>query len=100
MMLIERLGHRTDVAANGQEAVDACSKIPYALVFMDCNMPVMDGYDATKKIREAERGKSRGLEVRNQEQEIALADSQDPSPPQASLPSPCAHCGYDRQCHA
>jgi CheY-like chemotaxis protein len=55
MMLIERLGHRTDVAANGQEAVDACSKIPYALVFMDCNMPVMDGYDATKKIREAER---------------------------------------------
>lgn len=80
MMLIERLGHRTDVAANGQEAVDACSKIPYALVFMDCNMPVMDGYDATKKIREAERVKSEGLGVTSQEQEVAPSDAPDPSP--------------------
>ena len=54
VMMIERMGYKTDVVANGQEAVKACTTIPYALVFMDCQMPVMDGYDATRKIREAE----------------------------------------------
>ena len=54
VMMIERLGHCVDVAANGQEALDALNKIPYALVFMDCHMPLMDGYEATNKIRERE----------------------------------------------
>ncbi len=51
---LEKLGYRADIAGNGQEAYEAVSTIPYDLVLMDCNMPVMDGYDATKKIRETE----------------------------------------------
>jgi signal transduction histidine kinase/ActR/RegA family two-component response regulator len=56
--LLHRMGARVDVAANGREAVEACEKVGYDLVFMDCQMPVMDGYQATAAIRdqEASRG--------------------------------------------
>ncbi|MDY6831408.1 MAG: response regulator [Thermodesulfobacteriota bacterium] len=45
---------RCDVVENGEQAVAACTRKPYDLVFMDCLMPVMDGYEATKKIRETD----------------------------------------------
>ena len=51
--MLEMLGHRADVAASGLEAVDACARVPYDLVLMDCRMPLMDGYDATRAIRES-----------------------------------------------
>lgn len=46
-----------DIAVNGEEAVSACLNGKYDLVFMDCQMPIMDGYVATRKIREAEGDK-------------------------------------------
>jgi len=53
--LLERLGCRVDVAANGAEAVQMATRLPYGLIFMDCHMPEMDGFEATLEIRRRER---------------------------------------------
>ncbi|KAF4515884.1 hypothetical protein B566_EDAN000119 [Ephemera danica] len=53
--MLEKLGHRVDVAANGKEALQALTRHPYNLVFMDCQMPELDGFETTRMIRTHEQ---------------------------------------------
>lgn len=52
--MLTRQGYLVDTASNGQEAVDAAARLPYDLILMDIQMPVMDGLEATSLIQQAE----------------------------------------------
>jgi PAS domain S-box-containing protein len=52
--ILTSIGYRSDVAVNGFEALEAIESNHYDAVFMDCQMPVMDGYETTQKLRQRE----------------------------------------------
>ena len=55
--MLEQLGYDVDLVQNGEECLDACNSQDYDLVLMDCNMPVMDGFAATRALRKTETGR-------------------------------------------
>ena len=56
VLMLERLGCRVDVAGNGLEAIDLSGRLPYDIIFLDCQMPELDGYGAARAIRAREAG--------------------------------------------
>jgi CheY-like chemotaxis protein len=52
--MLQSLGHRADVSANGREVLEMLLLLPYDLVLMDCQMPIMSGQDAAAEIRKRE----------------------------------------------
>ena len=58
LKMLEKLGLKADFAKNGLEAYEMTLEIKYDLIFMDVQMPVLDGHQATKKIIEHHQGKA------------------------------------------
>ena len=52
--LLKRGGFQCEIANNGQEAIDTLARLPFDLILMDCQMPILDGYGATRAIRQRE----------------------------------------------
>ncbi|MFB3108865.1 MAG: response regulator, partial [Candidatus Binatia bacterium] len=78
--MLERLTWQADVVSNGREAVEAWQRGSYDLILMDCQMPEMDGFEATAEIRKREAETSKELMVKSEAKEKAISDTLHSSP--------------------
>jgi polar amino acid transport system substrate-binding protein len=62
-LYLDEMGFASHIVSNGAEAVEAASRHDYALILMDCQMPEMDGYTATQKIREMEKATGKHVPI-------------------------------------
>jgi CheY-like chemotaxis protein/HPt (histidine-containing phosphotransfer) domain-containing protein len=73
---LQRIGFVVTAVPNGQDAVEAVTREHFDLVFMDCHMPVMDGFAATREIRRLEAGGTRHLTIVAMTADARTADHQ------------------------
>ena len=74
--MLNKLGYSADVAEHGQEALEALKKTAYALILMDCQMPVMDGFETTENIRKLEDSTNRNIPIIAMTANAMLGDEQ------------------------
>ncbi|CAI5967967.1 unnamed protein product [Closterium sp. NIES-64] len=104
--LLRSLKVACDVAEDGSKAVQACARCCYDIIFMDCHMPVMDGFEATERIRQlqtedsdasdggdGERAMSDAVEVKQQEQQHQEQQEQQQEEEQKAIKGPKVQSG-------